>query len=80
MRDSACGYFLEDAMLVRKWVQCSGFVGDPVLQIVLPAKLWQLVLQVAHDESGHFRAGEDLWLAIKAFFLATYEEGRVCIH
>uniref|UniRef100_A0A8P4GQ49 Gypsy retrotransposon integrase-like protein 1 n=1 Tax=Dicentrarchus labrax TaxID=13489 RepID=A0A8P4GQ49_DICLA len=52
--DSACGYFLQDALLVRKWVQHSeSMVGDPVFQIVLPVALRQSVLKVAHDESGH---------------------------
>lgn len=42
----ACGYFLQDVVLVRKWVQHSGsFVGDPVFQIVLALKLCQSVLK-----------------------------------
>lgn len=39
-----CGYFLQDELLVRKWVQHSGFVWDPVLQIVLPSELRQSML------------------------------------
>ncbi len=54
MLNSACGYFLQESLLVRKWVQYSGnVVGDPVFQIVLPLKLHQSVLKVVHDESGH---------------------------
>ncbi len=48
------GYYLEEDVLVRKWVphgEC--VIGDPVLQIVVPQSLRQLVLQTAHDASGH---------------------------
>uniref|UniRef100_A0A3B4UD58 Gypsy retrotransposon integrase-like protein 1 n=1 Tax=Seriola dumerili TaxID=41447 RepID=A0A3B4UD58_SERDU len=72
MRDSACGYFLQDAMLVRRWVQHGGFVGDPVLQIVLPAKFRQPVLQVAHDESGHSGVRKTYGRLLRHFFLASY--------
>ena len=52
--DSACGYFLQDSLLVRKWLSHKGrFVGEPVFQIVLPEKLRPSVLKVAHNESGH---------------------------
>lgn len=38
---------------MRKWVKHSGsFVGNLVFQIVVPAKLRQSVLKVAHDDSG----------------------------
>lgn len=51
---SAYGYFFQDSLLVRKWMQHSvSLRGDLVFQIVLPVKLWQSVLKVAHDESGH---------------------------
>ncbi len=54
MRDGARGYFLQDLLLVRKWVWHSDtFVGDPVFQIALPVSFRQSVLKVAHDESGH---------------------------
>ncbi len=54
VQDSAHGYFLQDSLLVRKWVQHGdAFLGDPVFQVVLPVCFRQSVLKVAHDESGH---------------------------
>lgn len=48
------GYFMHDALLTRKWVPYGGsFIGDPVIQIVLPSKYRESVLRLAHDESGH---------------------------
>lgn len=54
MEDSACGHFLEDSLLVRKWTLLTAdVIEDPVFQLVLPTKWRQAVLKVAHDESGH---------------------------
>ncbi|XP_030271930.1 uncharacterized protein LOC115581177 isoform X1 [Sparus aurata] len=55
VESAACGYFLQDGILVRKWVphgEC--FVGDEIVQVVLPLKRRPTVLQIAHDGvSGH---------------------------
>ena len=55
VESAACGYFLKNGLLVRKSVphgEC--FVGDDMVQVVLPAKLRPTVLQIAHDSlSGH---------------------------
>lgn len=52
--DRAFSYVLEDSQFVRKWVQHSGsFIRDAVFLIVIPSKLRQSVLKVAHDESEH---------------------------
>ena len=54
MEDSACGYFLEDSLLVRKWtVHAADVSEDPLFQIVLPTKWRHAALKVAHDEAGH---------------------------
>lgn len=46
----AHGYFLEDGMLLRKWLpQGERFVGDAIFQIVVPSKLRWSVLKTAHD-------------------------------
>ena len=67
--DSACGYFLQDSLLVRKWVQHSGsFVGDPTFQTVVPSKLRQSVLKVAHDESGHSGVRKTYDRVLRHFF------------
>ncbi len=63
------GYFLEEDVLVRKWVPHGEFViGDPVLQIVVPQTLRQLVLQTAHDASGHLGVKKTYKFLFKRFF------------
>lgn len=56
IRHVAHGYFLQDGMLVRKWVPHGiDFAGDPIIQIVLPEKYRSLVLEIAHDKlAGHW--------------------------
>ena len=50
VKDRAHGYFLENGVLMRKWVPCNEVgVGHPLFQVVVPAKLHKLVLQVSHD-------------------------------
>lgn len=54
IEDSASGYFLQNSLLVRKWVDHKGKVlGEPVFQVVLPLRFREAVLKVAHNESGH---------------------------
>lgn len=48
---SSRGYFTHSGWL-QKWVPVS-FAGDPIIQIVLPSKFRESVLNLAHDESGH---------------------------
>lgn len=44
VKDKACGYFIDDGLLVRKWASDVEFcVGSPVYQIVVPAKFRCLV-------------------------------------
>ncbi len=63
------GYYLEEDVLVRKWVPHGEFViGDPVLQIVVPQSLRQLVLQTAHDASGHLGVKKTYKFLLKRFF------------
>lgn len=45
------GYFLQDGMLVRKWIpHGSDFAGDSVIQVVVPEKYCLLVLKISLDE------------------------------
>ncbi|MCI4378233.1 hypothetical protein PGIGA_G00213480 [Pangasianodon gigas] len=52
--DVTRGYFVQDGLLLRK---CSphgeDFVGDPIVQVVVPTKFRSVVLEVAHEKSGH---------------------------
>ena len=67
--DSACGYFLRDSLLGRKWLPHEGrFVGEPVFQVVLPEKLRQSVLKVAHNESGHAGVRKTYNRLLRLFF------------
>ena len=66
--DSHC-YFLLKGLLMRKWVpHGDDFVGDPVLQIVLPSKLRETVLRRAHDDSGHWGVRKTYNRVLKHFF------------
>uniref|UniRef100_A0A8C5CMY1 Gypsy retrotransposon integrase-like protein 1 n=1 Tax=Gadus morhua TaxID=8049 RepID=A0A8C5CMY1_GADMO len=67
-KDSHC-YFLLKGLLMRKWVpHGDDFVGDPVLQIVLPSKLRETVLRWAHDDSGHWGVRKTYNRVLKHFF------------
>uniref|UniRef100_A0AAQ4QC33 Gypsy retrotransposon integrase-like protein 1 n=1 Tax=Gasterosteus aculeatus aculeatus TaxID=481459 RepID=A0AAQ4QC33_GASAC len=69
VKDRAHGYFVQNEVLVRKWVpHCESFVGDPVYQIVVPSKFRDLVLRVAHDESGHMGVGKTYDRVLRHFF------------
>ncbi len=52
--DVARAYFVQDGLLLRKWSpHGEDFVGDPVVQVVVPTKFRSVVLEVAHEKSGH---------------------------
>ena len=45
VKDREHGYFLDNGVLVRKWVPCNEVgVGHPLFQVVVPAKFRKLVL------------------------------------
>lgn len=44
------------------------FVGDPVIQIVLPSKFRKSVLRLAHDESGHWGVKKTYDRVLRHFF------------
>uniref|UniRef100_A0AAQ4RE84 Gypsy retrotransposon integrase-like protein 1 n=1 Tax=Gasterosteus aculeatus aculeatus TaxID=481459 RepID=A0AAQ4RE84_GASAC len=65
----ALGYFLQDGLLVRKWVPRKGdFVGEPVFQIVVPDTFRVAVLKIAHDESGHLGPRKTYDRILRYFF------------
>ena len=69
MEDSACGYFLEDSLLVRKWtVHAADVSEDPLFQIVLPTKWRHAALKVAHDEAGHSGIAKTYDRVLRHFF------------
>ena len=67
--DVAQGYFVQDGMLVRKWLPCDeDVVGAPVFQVVVPQDFRSHVLRTAHDESGHFGVRKTYLSVLKHFF------------
>lgn len=55
LKSVAQGYFLNDSMLVRRWVPHSGgLLGEPAYQVVVPVTFRDLVLKTSHDNiAGH---------------------------
>lgn len=69
IEDSASRYFLQNSLLVRKWVDYKGKVlGEPVLQVVLPLRFREAVLKVAHNESGHAGVNKTYDRVLRQFF------------
>ena len=69
IKNSGRGYFLNDRLLVRKLVpHGESFIGDPVVQIVLPEKFWESVLKVAHEGSGHLGVRKTHDQVLRHFF------------
>ena len=69
IQNVAHGYFLQNDLLVRKWVPCdSDFVGEPVFQVVVPDKFRDTVLKIAHDESGHLGVRKTYDRVLRGFF------------
>ncbi len=76
MEDSASGYFLQNSLLVRKWVDHKGkALGNPVFQIVVPSKFCDSVLKVAHNESGHSGINKTYDRVLRPFFLSFVLKG-----
>ena len=78
---AASGYFLQNVVLVRKWVAL-GYdnVGEAVFQVVVPVKFCPQVLKVAHDESGYFGVRKTYLNVLRHFFLAVGKKGRCFVY
>ncbi|XP_030283654.1 uncharacterized protein LOC115587797 [Sparus aurata] len=69
LKSVASGYFLQDGILVRKWMpHGEDFVGDPIFQVVVPLKFRGLVLKLAHDGSGHLGVHKTYDRILRHFF------------
>ena len=69
VKDQAHGYCLDNGLLVRRWVPCGEFgVGDAIVQIVAPAKFRNMVLQMAHFQSGHMGVRKTYDRILRYFF------------
>lgn len=66
---SGDGYFVDNDLLVRKWVPYDDdFVGEPVVQLVVPEKFRGTVLKTAHDEVGHRGIRRAYDCVLRSFF------------
>uniref|UniRef100_A0A3B4TE40 Gypsy retrotransposon integrase-like protein 1 n=1 Tax=Seriola dumerili TaxID=41447 RepID=A0A3B4TE40_SERDU len=69
VQNNSHGYFLLKELLVRKWVpHGDDFVGDPIIQVVVPVKFRGSVLKLAHDESGHWGVKKTYNRVLRHFF------------
>ena len=69
VKNLAHGYFIEDGVLLRKCGPCGqGFIGDPVFQIVIPSKFQEVILRIAHYESGHMGVRRTYNRVLEKFF------------
>ncbi len=69
----AQSYFVQGGMLLRKWDPHGvDFVGDPVIQVVVPTKFRKTVLEVTHDHSGHSGV-RNTYDRILRYFLASHK-------
>ncbi len=70
IRHVAHGYFLQDGMLVRKWIpHGNDFAGDPIMQVVVPEKYRSLVLKISHDKlAGHLGVKKSYDRILRHFF------------
>ncbi|KAI2656583.1 Zinc finger and SCAN domain-containing protein 25 [Labeo rohita] len=57
VESAATGYFIDDGVLLRKWLaQKEDCGGESFVQVVVPEKFRDVVLRLAHgDIAGHFR-------------------------
>ena len=59
----AHGYTVKNGLLVRKWTPSTDTsVGEPWLQVVVPATAKQAVMKTAHDILGHSGIEKNLFL------------------
>ena len=68
--------YLEGELLVRKWdpqVGPAHFIGYLIIQIVVPKKFRNLVLQTSHDASWHLGVKKTYQLIRKYFFWPRLE-------
>lgn len=69
VQSAAHGYFIQNGLLVRKWVPCAGdFVGEPTFQIVVPEKFRGGLLKIAHDDCGHLGVKKTYDRMLRNFF------------
>ncbi|KAJ0033824.1 hypothetical protein NQD34_000931 [Periophthalmus magnuspinnatus] len=64
----ANGYFVQNDVLFRKWSPPGECVFDAVFQIVVPTKFRTAVLEVAHNNAGHFGVRKTYLSLLRHFF------------
>ncbi|KAL2080855.1 hypothetical protein ACEWY4_022708 [Coilia grayii] len=75
------GYFLQDGLLVRKWLHIKGEDGiyDPIFQIVVPLKFRDVVLKTAHGSvSGHLGVKKTYDKVMRYFYWPRLKKDVAC--
>uniref|UniRef100_A0AAQ5ZP60 Gypsy retrotransposon integrase-like protein 1 n=1 Tax=Amphiprion ocellaris TaxID=80972 RepID=A0AAQ5ZP60_AMPOC len=68
-KSSASGYFLQDEVLVRKWIpQRTDLLGTPIFQTVVPTKFREEVLSCSHNQTGHLGVNKTYHHILRYFF------------
>lgn len=68
-RSATSGYLLQEGLLVRKWSPYGeGFVGKPMVQIVVPEKFRNEVLKTSHHQLGHLGVRKTYNYILQYFF------------
>ena len=76
----ASGYCLQEGILTWKWVpHGEGFVGEPIFQVEVLAKLRGQVQTLAHDGSGHMGVRKTYDRILRHFFWPRMKKD-VCMH
>lgn len=81
VKNSSQGYFLHNGLLLRKWLPYNDrFVGDPVVQVVLPDKFRTSVLKLTHDDAGHWGVRKTYDYILQHFFWPHFKKRCGCLY
>lgn len=82
VRSAVSGYFIQDELLLRKYVPCKkGLMEESVIQVVVPKPFQESVMKVAHGEvAGNLGVNKTYDRILCQFYLALFEEGHCCLY
>lgn len=70
VRSAVSGYFVQDELLLRKYVPCKkGLIGEAVIQVVVPKSFREMVMKVAHGGvAGHLGVNKTYDRVLRQFY------------
>nr|XP_055071458.1 uncharacterized protein LOC129451930 [Misgurnus anguillicaudatus] len=70
VRSAVSGYFVQDELLLRKYVPCKkGLIGEAIIQVVVPKPFREMVMKVAHGEvAGHLGVKKTYDRVLRQFY------------